>query len=115
MAVPQRPAEEDIKDIKSVERVDSIQVASVNTVNNKTAAKSDDGDIAITLAAELDETCYEPSPEVLGRVRRKIDWILLPLISCTATLSFLDKVSNNYAKNVRGTCDNPPVMTREAS
>ena len=57
------------------------------------------GDIALNLAYELDAG-YEPSPEVERRVRRKIDFILLPLISCTATLSFLDKVSNNYANNV---------------
>ncbi|EOO00115.1 putative mfs allantoate transporter protein [Phaeoacremonium minimum UCRPA7] len=56
------------------------------------------GDIALNLAYELDAG-YEPSPEVERRVRRKIDFILLPLISCTATLSFLDKVSNNYANN----------------
>ena len=68
-------------------------------VTDKTPANSH-GDIALNLAYELD-TGYEPSPDVERRVRRKIDFILLPLISCTATLSFLDKVSNNYANNVR--------------
>lgn len=57
------------------------------------------GDIALNLASELDAG-YELSPELERRVRRKIDFILLPLITCTATLSFLDKVSNNYANNV---------------
>ena len=59
------------------------------------------GDIALNLAYELDAG-YTPSPSVERRVRRKIDFILLPLISCTATHSFLDKVSNNYANNVDG-------------
>ena len=100
MSEPQRPAEKDVKDVKSVEGVGITQVASVNTFNNKSADGSPEGDIALTFAAELDDIGYEPSLEIVGRVRRKIDWILLPLISCTATLSFLDKVSNNYAKNV---------------
>ncbi|KAJ6022339.1 hypothetical protein N7499_002898 [Penicillium canescens] len=62
------------------------------------ASSIKNGDIALNLAAELDSG-YQASPEVERRVRRKIDFILLPLISCTATLSFLDKVSNNYANN----------------
>lgn len=56
-------------------------------------------DIAADLVAELDAG-FEVTPEMKRRVLRKIDFILLPLISCTATLSFLDKVSNNYANNV---------------
>ncbi|OWZ49238.1 allantoate permease [Cryptococcus neoformans] len=55
-------------------------------------------DIAADLVAELDAG-FEVTPEMKRRVLRKIDFILLPLISCTATLSFLDKVSNNYANN----------------
>lgn len=57
------------------------------------------GDIALGLANELDAG-YELSPALERRVLRKIDFILLPLISCTAVLSFLDKVSNNFANNV---------------
>jgi hypothetical protein len=75
-----------VEDVQSA-RLDEKTVASKN------------GDIALNLASELDAG-YEPSPEVECQVRRKIDFILLPLISCTATLSFLDKVSNNYANNV---------------
>lgn len=77
---------------KHLENVRSI------SMDNKTVAK-EDGDIALGLAIELDAG-YTLSPEIERRVRRKIDYILLPLISCTATLSFLDKVSNNYANNV---------------
>lgn len=68
-------------------------------VNLKTIHRHEDGDIALDFAAQLDAG-YEVLPEVERRVRHKIDFILLPLISCTATLSFLDKVSNNYANNV---------------
>jgi hypothetical protein len=80
------PAHNHIEDVQSA-RLDEKTVASKN------------GDIALNLASELDAG-YAPSPEVECQVRRKIDFILLPLISCTATLSFLDKVSNNYANNV---------------
>lgn len=56
-----------------------------------------DVDVAFGLATELDHEHYHLTPEMDRRVRRKIDFILLPLMSITATLSFLDKVSNNYA------------------
>lgn len=74
--------------------------AAVDVQSIKKAVIEDhgDGDIALGLAQELDAG-YESSPAVERRVLRKIDFILLPLISCTATLSFLDKVSNNYANN----------------
>ncbi|KAJ9132465.1 Major facilitator superfamily domain, general substrate transporter [Pleurostoma richardsiae] len=73
-----------------------VQSIQPGTLDDKIVDKK--GDIALNLAYELDAG-YELSPEVERRVRRKIDFILLPLISCTATLSFLDKVSNNYANN----------------
>ncbi len=86
-----------------VEKVQStgIDIGTVQsaTIDDKAVASNKDGDIALNLASELDAG-YLPSPEVERRVRIKIDFILLPLISCTATLSFLDKVSNNYANNV---------------
>lgn len=86
----------DQMDDNQVERVDSVESTQIE---DKTAMVDKNGDIALNLASELDAG-YELSPELEGRVRRKIDFILLPLITCTATLSFLDKVSNNYANNV---------------
>lgn len=79
-----------VKDLKSAQGV---------TFHHKVTPSIDNGDIALRFANELDADCAV-SPALERRVRRKIDFILLPLISCTATLSFLDKVSNNFANNV---------------
>lgn len=67
--------------------------------DQKTVPSIEKGDIALHLATELDAD-GEVSPALERRVRCKADFILLPLVSCTATLSFLDKVSNNFANNV---------------
>ncbi|RJE24484.1 Major Facilitator Superfamily [Aspergillus sclerotialis] len=69
-----------------------------DTFDQKTIPSIENGDIALRLATELDADC-EMRPELERRMRRKADFILLPLVSCTATLSFLDKVSNNFANN----------------
>ncbi|OAA68524.1 Major facilitator superfamily domain, general substrate transporter [Niveomyces insectorum RCEF 264] len=83
------------------ETIEKAGIAAEPDVQSMKAGTTDDsghGDIALRLAQELDAG-YELSPALERRVLRKIDFILLPLISCTATLSFLDKVSNNYANN----------------
>lgn len=80
-----------------------LKCAQDTTFDHKTVPRIKNGDIALQLATELDAD-REVSPELERRVRRKADFILLPLVSCTATLSFLDKVSNkvsnNFANNV---------------
>lgn len=83
----------------SQHRADMEVLSVQSTSDDKAVTRHKTGDIALDFATELDAG-YEASPEVERRVLRKIDFILLPLISCTATLSFLDKVSNNYANNV---------------
>lgn len=95
-----------VKRVQTADDSRSIQTDAVEdpNVDNKAVANAKHGDIALQLASELDAS-YEPSPAVEKRALRKIDFILLPIIACTATLSFLDKVSNNYANNVR---HNPP-------
>lgn len=70
--------------------MESKEEPQVAEVNDKEV------DVAFGLAAELDEG-YVLTKEMDRRVLWKIDLVLLPLISITATISFLDKVSNNYA------------------
>lgn len=90
-------ARNDLENVHSAElNIGTIQSAELD---EKAVFNKKDGDIALHLVSELDAG-YELSPELERRVKNKIDYILLPLISITATLSFLDKVSNNYANNV---------------
>lgn len=93
----------------SLHRADTKALSVQSTADEKAVDRLKSGDIALDLACELDAG-YVASPEVERRVLRKIDFILLPLISCTATLSFLDKVSNNYANNVSLTCTTSEVV-----
>lgn len=76
----------------------TIEPVSSARYDEKLLASIDNDEAVLGLALELDSG-FQASPQLQRRVRCKIDFILLPLISCTATLSFLDKVSNNYANN----------------
>ena len=80
------------------ENDDKVAPAPVHTGQDYSkVVQEKDVDVAFGLATELDHEHYQLTPEMDRKVRRKIDFILLPLMSITATLSFLDKVSNNYA------------------
>ncbi|KAI4113473.1 MAG: hypothetical protein LQ345_005559 [Seirophora villosa] len=43
------------------------------------------------------ENATEASPQELSRLRRKIDWWIVPIMFCCYTMQFIDKVSLNYA------------------
>ncbi|KAG9069229.1 hypothetical protein KI688_010126 [Linnemannia hyalina] len=50
------------------------------------------------IAYEDDHHDFHPDPEVIARLRRKIDWHLLPLLSLMYLFSFLDRVNIGNAK-----------------
>lgn len=41
------------------------------------------------------ENATEASPQELSRLRRKIDWWIVPIMFCCYTMQFIDKVSLN--------------------
>ena len=45
------------------------------------------------IAYEDDHHDFHPDPAVIARLRRKIDWNLLPLLSLMYLFSFLDRVN----------------------
>lgn len=45
------------------------------------------------IAYEDDHHDFHPDPAVIARLRRKIDWHLLPLLSLMYLFSFLDRVN----------------------
>lgn len=52
------------------------------------------------IAAYDDHHDFHPDPAVIARLRRKIDWHLLPLLSLMYLFSFLDRVNIGTA-NIR--------------
>jgi hypothetical protein len=49
------------------------------------------------IAAYDDHHDFHPDPAVIARLRRKIDWHLLPLLSLMYLFSFLDRVNIGIA------------------
>ncbi|KDN47008.1 MFS general substrate transporter [Tilletiaria anomala UBC 951] len=55
-----------------------------------------DHDVA-AIAHELQAEALQPTPTELRSVLRKIDLLMMPMMCCVYTLTFLDKTTTNYA------------------
>ena len=53
--------------------------------------------VGLDLFQHADEISDEEMLAELARIRRKVDWRIMPVLCITYTLQFLDKLSLNYA------------------
>lgn len=60
-------------------------------------SKSGDGDVAMSLFNSPDELHEPISPEEDARVKRKIDWMILPYLSVCYVFFYVDKTTLSYA------------------
>ncbi|SGZ56557.1 CIC11C00000003657 [Sungouiella intermedia] len=71
-------------------------ITSVTSLRDE-AGKNADMVVGLDLFEHAQELSDDEIAEELRKIRRKIDWRLLPILCVTYTLQFLDKLSLNYA------------------
>lgn len=72
---------------------DDVQDGKISYIN--------DADVALDFLRSEGAAAPEMSPQDERRLRRKIDWMVMPLMWCCYCLQYLDKTLINYA-NVMG-------------
>lgn len=80
-------------DEKTAEVVGSHEVSSTSDTSQK--PRLDDPDQAYNFLANVDASSDAAAQVDLKRLRRKIDWYIVPIMFCCYTMQFIDKVSLN--------------------
>ncbi|OQN99475.1 hypothetical protein B0A48_14453 [Cryoendolithus antarcticus] len=84
-------------DEKDLEAIHSEHTTSAPQSKWKLSAKSGDGDVAMALFGSPDELHEPISHEEERRVKRKIDWMILPYLAVCYAFFYIDKTTLSYA------------------
>lgn len=83
--------------VDSIEKGPDIkQLVSVTSFRDE-VGKQADKVVGLDLFEHADEILEEEYLAEVNRIRRKVDWRIVPVLCITYTLQFLDKLSLNYA------------------
>ncbi|KAM9888883.1 hypothetical protein OXX69_012975, partial [Metschnikowia pulcherrima] len=75
----------------------SSAVYDISSVPSATEDSKKAKIVGIDLFQHADEISDEEMRSEIARIRRKVDWRIMPVLCITYTLQFLDKLSLNYA------------------
>lgn len=87
-------------DMKCLERVVSSEVASTSGSTYPLKEHMSDPDLAYNFLSNVKGT-QDVSHVDLVRLRRKIDWYIVPIMFLCYTMQFIDKVSLNVSSSQR--------------
>lgn len=93
---PSTPPKESL-DPESAIHAEKVQPHPTSSKSKWKVSRSGDGDVAMSLFGSPDELHEPISPEEDARVKRKVDWMILPYLAVCYVFFYVDKTTLSYA------------------